>query len=157
MTKELLDPMNEILVAVDGSKHSFKIVDLACEIAKPLSAGIMLVYVMPVQDVVPEGVRSFEKAEHYPEAFSDYLQELGEEVTGKLSDSVRQAGVPVRAVTLEGNPAEEILNVAEAEKPMMIVVGVKGLHGIARFRSLGSVARTVIENSVVPVLSVPAS
>ena len=38
---------------------------------------------------------------------------------------------------------------------MMIVLGVKGLHGLARFRSMGSVARNVIENSPVPVLSVP--
>jgi len=149
--------MNEILVAVDGSKHSFKIVDFACGIAKPLSASIILVYVMHVQGVEPEGLQSFEKVEQYPDAYSDYLQELGEEVTGKLSEIIQKAGLNVRAITPEGNPAEEILNIAEAEKPMMIVVGVKGLHGIARFRSLGSVARNVIEHSTIPVVSVPAA
>lgn len=147
--------MNEILVAVDGSKHSLKIVDFACQIAKPLTAGIVLIYVMHIPDEEPKGVEMFEKVEHYSEAFSDYLQGLGEEVTGKLSDNVRKAGIPVRAITLEGNPAAEILNVADAEKPMMIVVGVKGLHGIARFRSIGSVSRNVIENSKVPVVTVP--
>jgi nucleotide-binding universal stress UspA family protein len=147
--------MNEILVAVDGSKHSFRIVDVACQIAKPLSAGIILVYVMHVPSEEPEGVKTFEKVEQFPDAYSDYLEGLGEEVTGKLSEVIQKAGIPVRAVTPTGNPANEILNVADIENPMLIIVGVKGLHGIARFRSIGSVARNIIENSRVPVVSVP--
>jgi len=149
--------MNEILVAVDGSKHSFKIVDVACEIAKSLSTGIVLVYVMHLQDQEPEGIRAFEKAEQYPDAYADYLQDLGEEVTSKLSDTITKAGVQVRSVTPSGNAAAEILDVAEVDKVKMIVVGVKGLHGLSRIRSLGSVARRVIENSSVPVLTVPSA
>lgn len=149
--------MSEILVAVDGSRHSFDVVDVACEIAKGLSAGILLVYSIQENEEEPEGVRAFEKAEQYSDAFADYLQELGEEVTSKLSDVIKKAGIPVRTITPTGNPAEEILSVAEVENPKLIVVGVKGQHGIARFRALGSVARNVVENSKIPVLCVPAA
>ncbi len=51
--------------------------------------------------------------------------------------------------------ADEILNVANVEKVRMIVIGIKGLHGLAKIRSLGSVTRRVAENAECPVLVVP--
>jgi len=147
---------NEILVAVDGSKQSIKIVDAACEIAKGLSTGILLVSVVHLRDEEPEGVKEYEKTEQYPDAYADYLKGISEKLSGNLSTYVKSKGISVRAYTPEGNPAAEILNIVELEEPKMIVLGVKGLHGIARFRSLGSVARNVIENSAVPVLCVPS-
>jgi nucleotide-binding universal stress UspA family protein len=71
--------LNEILVAVDGSKHSFKVVNTACDLAKSLSAGILLVYVMHLPEEEPEGVEEFERVEQYPDAYADYLKELGDE------------------------------------------------------------------------------
>ena len=146
---------NEILVAVDGSKPSDKIVEVACVLAKNLSTGILLVYVMNVPAEQPEGLREYEKEEDYPDAYVDYLRDIGEEATSKYTDIIQKAGVPVRSVTPSGNPGNEILNLADFEQPRMIVVGVRGRHGISRFRTLGSVARNVIENSKIPVLSVP--
>lgn len=63
----------------------------------------------------------------------------------------------MRTMTPTGNPAAEILDIAELEASKMIVLGVRGLHGIARFRTLGSVARNVIEHSTIPVICVPSS
>jgi len=147
--------MNDILVAVDGSKHSSKIVDVGIQLAKAFSAGIILVYVIHTPGEEPEGVKSFEKVEQYPEAYADYLQGLGESVTDQLTDVIQKAGLKVRAITPSGNPANEILNIADVETPTMIVLGVKGMHGIRRFLTLGSVARNVIENARVPVVTVP--
>lgn len=147
--------MNEILVAVDGSKYSFKVVDVACEIAKSLSAGILLVSVIHLPEEPPEGVEEYEKVEQYPDAYADYLKDLSEQVTSKFTDVIKKAGVPVRVLTPSGHPSEVILQVAESEKTRLIVIGAKGLHGLSRFRSLGSVARHVIENSTVPILVVP--
>jgi len=119
--------MSEILVAVDGSKHSAKVVDVARQIAKSLSAGVILVYVVhssasgETADMI-----AFERAENFPDAYANYLQDLSEEVTDKMSIPFREAGIPVRSITPEGHPAEQILNVAEKEHPAMIVMGVKG-------------------------------
>ncbi len=148
--------MNEILVAVDGSKHSFKVVDVACDLAKRLSAGILLVSVIQLPTREPEEVEQFERVEQYPDAYADYLKELSDDVTSKFTDEIQKAGVPVRATTPSGHPSAEILEVARVEQPEMIVIGVKGLHGLAVFKSMGSVARHVIENSTVPVLVVPS-
>ncbi len=147
--------MNEILVAVDGSDHSFKVIDVANDLASKLAAEILLVYVVQQPAEEPIGIKDYEKAEQYHDAYADYLQNLDEKAMGKFSDVLKKAGIKFRAITPTGNPAAEILNITGLEKPMMIVLGVKGLHGLARFRSMGSVARNVIENSPVPVLCVP--
>ena len=147
--------MDQILVAVDGSKHSFDVVDKGCEQAKAFSSSILLVYVMKEFVDEPEGIVSYEKSEGYPDAFSDYLQQLGDQITGKLAEKIKQAGIPFRILTPSGNVADEILNVANVDKVRMIVMGIKGLHGLARLRSLGSVTRRVAENSDCPVLLVP--
>ncbi len=148
---------NEILVAVDGSKHSSKVVETACELAKKFSTGILLVTVIQVPPEEPSGLQEFEKVEQYPDAFSDYLRDLSEKITNKYIEIIKNTGIPVRAATPSGHPAEAILQVADTEKPIMIVVGLKGLHGLARFRSLGSVARHIVEYSIVPVMVVPAA
>jgi nucleotide-binding universal stress UspA family protein len=147
--------MNELLVAVDGSDHSFEVLNVASDIASKLAAEVLLVYVVQQPAEEPIGIRDYEKAEQYYDAYADYLQNLDEKAISKFSDALKKAGIKFRAITPTGNPAAEILNITELEKPMMIVLGVKGLHGLARFRSMGSVARNVIENSPVPVLSVP--
>jgi len=147
--------MSEVLVAVDGSEHSFKVIDVASDIASKLAAEILLVYVVQQPAEEPIGIRDYEKAEQYYDAYADYLQNLDEKAIAKFSEVLKKAGIKFRAITPTGNPAAEILNIAELEKPRMIILGVKGLHGLARFRSMGSVARNVIENSPVPVLSVP--
>jgi nucleotide-binding universal stress UspA family protein len=147
--------MDQILVAVDGSKHSFDIVDKGCEQAKAFSCSILLVYVMKQYVDEPEGIVSYEKSEGYPDAFADYLQQLGDQITGKLAEKIKESGIPFRVLTPSGNVADEILIVANQDKVRMIVIGVKGLHGLAKIRSLGSVARRVVENSECPVLIVP--
>ena len=147
--------MSQILVAVDGSEHSFKVIGVASQVAKGLSAEILLVYVIQLQNEEPVGIKEYEKAEQYPDAYADYLQDLADKAMSRFSEAVRKTGIPFRSITPTGNPAAEILNVVEVEKPMLIVLGVKGLHGLARFRSMGSVARNVVENSPVPVLCVP--
>jgi len=147
--------MDQILVAVDGSKHSFNVVDRGCELAKALSSSILLVYVMKELVEEPEGIVSYEKSEGYPDAFADYLQLMGDQITGKLAEKIKLAGIPFRVVTPSGNVAEQILNVANLDKVRMIVIGVKGLHGLAKIRSLGSVPRRVVENAECPVVIVP--
>ena len=57
--------MPQIVVAVDGSKHSEKVVDVACQFAKDLDSSIVLIYVLRKIPEEPEGVKAFEESEHY--------------------------------------------------------------------------------------------
>jgi nucleotide-binding universal stress UspA family protein len=147
--------MKQILVAVDGSKHSLGLADRECELAKAMSFKIVLVHVMPKITQEPEGIAALGKSENFPVVYSEYIQELGERVTGKLTEKTDKAGISCTTMTPSGNPADEILNLADAKNVATLVVGVKGLHGVSRIKSLGSVSRRIIENSTRPVLVVP--
>ncbi len=118
---------------------------------------ILLIHVMKDFLDEPEGLRAYEKAEEYRDAYADYVQEIGQQTIEEYSHRIEQAGVPFRSDTPSGNPAEEILEIATLEKVKMIVVGMKGSHGVAHILSLGSVARRVVENSPCPVVVVPSA
>src|SRR5262249_37233072 len=69
-------------------------------------------------------------------------------------DNLAAASGNVRAVLREGDPAREILAVADELAPSLIVTGTPGRRGLAHVL-LGSVAEKVVRGSKVPVLTVP--
>ncbi|MDG6995324.1 MAG: universal stress protein [Nitrososphaerota archaeon] len=147
--------MNEILIAVDGSKKSKKVVEAGCDLAKSLSAEIMLVCVGKLPETGPNGLVEFSRTERFPDAYALYLQQLSTQITDELTKCVEEKGMKCKAVNKTGNPAKVILDLASKNKVQMIVVGLTGLHGLGRMRSLGSVSRRVVENAKCPVVVVP--
>jgi nucleotide-binding universal stress UspA family protein len=143
--------LQEILVAVDGSKYSRKVVELSCELAKQLSDKILLIYVSKSPDVVEDYI---EFGGEIPTPRSERVAALADAITSKLGEYIRAQNIPFEILLESGNPAQKILQTASERKSSMIVVGLKGLHGVARIRSLGSVSRRVIENSNCPVIVV---
>jgi nucleotide-binding universal stress UspA family protein len=143
---------SELLVAIDGSAHSERIVKCAIDLAKKLSASIALVYITPLRQI-PEGYKEYAHMENVSE--SDYYGAVGNQVLSKYSKIVKNEGIECDTVTEAGNAAENIMTIAKDRNPEMIIVGLQGLHGLAKLRSLGSVSRRIIENSAVPVLTVP--
>jgi nucleotide-binding universal stress UspA family protein len=146
--------MKEILVAVDGSEHSAKVVDYAIDLAKSMSAKIVLIYVMPDLSI-PEQYKKYAEEEKMPQPESSYLKSVAERILADLGERINRKGVEYEQVYTAGNPAEAILHAVERRRADLVVVGVRGLHGLGRLRALGSVARKVIENSPIPVISVP--
>jgi nucleotide-binding universal stress UspA family protein len=61
----------------------------------------------------------------------------------------------VRTVVLQGNPADQIVELAESEKVDMIVTATHGWTGWRRF-IFGSVAEKMVRTAGCPVLTVPA-
>ena len=141
-----------LLVAVDGSAHSDKIVRKGCELAKKFSAKIVLLYVSKFPDLAEEYVGfggsapSSIRAEKYVEA--------AETVTSKLAEIIQTEQVPYEVAFEMGDPAEKVVEIASDKRASMIILGLRGLHGFGKIRSLGSVARSVIENAHCPVLVV---
>jgi nucleotide-binding universal stress UspA family protein len=144
----------EILVAVDGSDYSKKIVEYACDLAKKLSYQIVLIYVSKFPDLVEQyqrigGVEPSAQGKRYVEA--------AEKVTSQLAGIVSKQGIPVETVLESGNPADKIITTAAFRKSSLIAIGLRGLHGIERVRSLGSVSRRVLEGAPCPVVVVTES
>jgi len=144
--------MDTLLVAVDGSKHSIKVVDYAVQLAKSLSARILLINVMP-DSRVPEGYAGFADQERLDPA--SYYEQVSQRVLEDLGSRVRKTGVQCEKVTGVGNPVQFILDAAKSEEASLIVLGVFGLHRLSRIRGLGSTSRRIVENSTVPVVLVP--
>ena len=77
--------LHDMLVAVDGSRHSEKIVDVACAFAKKLSASIILMYVSSYPDLINEYI---EMGGRNPSPRATQYVERAEEVTAKFSEKI---------------------------------------------------------------------
>ena len=147
--------MQELVVAVDGSKHSEKVIDISCDLAKKLGSSIVLIYIVKKMPEEPDEVKAFEEMEHDAGAYANYLGQIGKDVTDKLEARIEEQHIQCVTMTEFGNPVERILETSRLQNAVMIVMGLHGQHGIGLIRSVGSVARRVIENANCPVLVVP--
>ena len=136
----------KIMVATDGSKAVRKAIDAAIELARLSGAKLYAVYV-----IVPAGYspRDF----GWEKSLREFLQDEGDKAVAFVEDAGKTAGIKVEPVTLEGHPAEKILEFAEQEDIDLIVMGTLGKTGLERFL-LGSVAENVVRHSKIPVLVV---
>jgi len=142
--------MKQILVAVDEHPHAEEIVDAAIQLAKAVSAKILLIYVVS-NKAPPSGYRESE-VDDRPVDFTkdEYLRAVG-----PLLQRMEKAGIAYEGINGVGNPEEQIIKTAKTKGVDYIVVGTRGLRRLSRIRAIGSVSRSVIENSRVPVLAVP--
>ena len=141
--------MAEILVAIDGSKYSNKIVDFACDLAKKMGEDLVLIYVSKDPDIVEDYI---EIGGRIPRASSQKAAvEIAESITSDFAKRIENRGIAHQLVLESGRPAEKIVSTATERKCDMIVIGLKGLHGVERIRSIGSVSRRVLESSPCPV------
>lgn len=135
--------IKKILVPVDGSKHAFKTLDFACDLAEKYGASLFILHVMP-ERTIPEAVRRFAEVEHINEPPQwIYEQVVAKNVVSESEERARKKGIkPVRATVHKGNPAKVIVDVADVEGIDTIVMGTHGLGDI-RGLVMGSVAHKV--------------
>ena len=103
--------LKTILVAVDGSDHSLRAVDMAANIAACSGARLVLLYVVKSQEL-PASLRRFAEAEHIAGPDTEVLHRAAEFVLADAGDRARAQGIddPQREV-VEGPPARTIARV----------------------------------------------
>jgi nucleotide-binding universal stress UspA family protein len=137
-----------IVCAVDFSEYSLPVAEHAHVLAKALGAEVVVAYIAPALSqyvgfhVPPNSVENF----------------VGEIVSGaeKTMETFLAENFPeakARGKVVSGNPAEEILSIAEKEEADLIIMGTHGRTGIDRFL-FGSVAEKVVKSSHRAVLTV---
>jgi nucleotide-binding universal stress UspA family protein len=72
-----------------------------------------------------------------------------------LAADIRQQGIPVQEVTIDGRPHAVIAQFAESNQVDLIVMSTRGQSGLSRWL-MGSVADRVVRGATVPVLLVRA-
>lgn len=133
-----------VVVGCDFSPLSEIAITMAATVAGPVpDASVEVLFVMP-----PHG----QKISH--SSLEDIDFETRERLKGFIEQGLRSAGVPqlhVNAHVYPGDPATEILRLAEDVQADLIVVGTHGRVGVKRLL-LGSVAEKVMRDALCPVL-----
>ena len=149
--------IRKILAAIDGSEHAWKALDLAADMARQHGAQLIVLHVVRFEPL-PEALRAFAEAERISvkeeEGRYHYARALGDQLTRAAEARARDKRVSaVAGRTVEGKPAEQILEVASSEGVDMIVMGSRGLSD-AKALFLGSVSHKVANHATCTCVTV---
>jgi len=150
--------IENILVALDGSKAADKALDFALDLAEKYSANVVL---LTVVDAVPVPLTVYAAPDMQPVApvfMEKYVEELKTHHEKMLAKALkiakkRKPSVQISTKLVEGRPAPTIIETAKAGAFDIIVMGSRGLGGIKEF-FLGSVSHRVADEAPCPVLIV---
>jgi nucleotide-binding universal stress UspA family protein len=139
--------MNEkkILVAVDGSEHSGKVIETAIQYARLLSAKVVLVHChKKFPTILGEPLRN--------EAIVTTLRKA-EELIAPFTKRLREAEIDAEERLMEDPAGAVIPDIARIEKCDLIIVGSRGLTNLEGL-FLGSVTNRVLHTTPCSVLVV---
>ena len=135
--------MKEIMVAIDGSEGSEAAIEEALRLARATAAHITFA-------CVRKPPPSFFGSPYYERLL---LSEVGKarEIVAEALARAKDVGVEAQATTLEGDPADEIVSLADNRAADLIVMGSRRQGPLAG-ALVGSVSSEVIQHANVPVL-----
>lgn len=147
-----------LLVAVDGSDPSETALDHALSIAAATGGSVTAVHAVDPSVYATSGDDPGggpeERAGRFVVEGVDDAEERGRRLLDEAVDAGDAADVPVETELLRGDPREVIPAMAVRDGFDELVVGHRGLPD-HRERVLGSVAKSFVERSDVPVTVVP--
>jgi nucleotide-binding universal stress UspA family protein len=133
-----------VLVPLDFSPSSAGVVEAATRVLDPQGRLLLLHVVEWLPTVSPGAIGVY--------AHSKDMAALHRDSEAKLRDeAARHPGVRIDVEAIEGTPAGAILEVAERERPDLIVIGSKSRKGLEHLL-IGSVAERVLRKATCPVL-----
>ena len=149
--------LKKILVCLDGSEFSEKILPYFIKDALTLQSKVILMRVVhipqsniplnipgsPAIPIVTKGILERNIAEE--KAANEYLE--------KKVQALEAKGLEVEYLVPTGHAGETIVNYARDNKCTLIAIATHG-HGGFRRLALGSTADYVVHNSTIPVLTV---
>ncbi|HLY74042.1 MAG TPA: universal stress protein, partial [Planctomycetota bacterium] len=134
-------PFRRILVPVDGSVTSMSVIGSAEKVAELYGSEVMVLHVLP--PYVPADAMLPGMEASFPILRPEPIRPEEDEVTEKAADRFRHAGLKVTRLTVEGEPASEILDLCKNRAADLIALGTHGRTGFSRW-ALGSVAERVL-------------
>ncbi len=138
----------KIVVAVDGSPHAERAIEVAVDLAKHYHAALSIVTVIPAP-VVVTATEPWVPPQ-LPDAEAKYYHDILEKAKKKAED----LGAPAKKTDiLEGHVVEELLTYIEKEVPDLLVIGSRGLS-TARRLLLGSVSDALVHHVKCPTIVV---
>lgn len=147
--------IKSILLPVDGSKYGESAVTYAVELARVFGSAIHLLRVVDTPSAYAMLSRHMETA-----ATGDILDEIissmrseASEYVEKIATEIRDKGVDVKTVVLEGYPGEQVIEYERRGFFQLVVMATAGRSGVSRV-VFGSVAERVLKMGRSPVMMV---
>jgi nucleotide-binding universal stress UspA family protein len=157
LVREKTQILRRLLFAVDGSKYSDDTARFLLRLPLPRHTRVVLATSLESHVAALVKMPTLDLAAN--QVILEELQAAEEEAArgliSKTQDQFRSKGYETETLVLKGQPAAEIIGVANTIVPDLIAVGAKGLSGIDAFL-LGSVAQRVARFARYSVLIVNA-
>lgn len=137
-----------LLIPLDGSSLAECVLPHGLAVARALGARATVLQV--VEQIEAAGrTRAIDPLEwHYSEAEAGaYLQEVAERL--------RQAGLPTTQILLQGDPAERVIDHAQAEHADLLLLSSHGRSGLSGW-NVSSVVQKILARAYISILLVPA-
>ncbi|MFS0780206.1 universal stress protein [Bacillus sp. 1P06AnD] len=135
----------KILVAIDGSPMSDKALEAAFSFAENQGSNLLLLHVgrsviMPPSMMVPTSENVYEA-----------IKNAGEEIVRQAKEKAEAKGLHPEAEYVEGDPAEQIVDIAKDKEADLVIIGSRGLGNFKEFM-LGGVSHKVSQHVHCPIL-----
>lgn len=145
--------VNKIMVAVDFSDYSEPAVQYAAELARNVSAKLLLANIYDERDIerikmVAIRVPEFSVQKHVGQHMEDRRQRLA-----ALAEKFVHGDIDLEASVRKGVPYKGLLQLIEEKKPDLLVMGTKGRSNFVDM-IIGSCAQKMFRRSPIPLLSI---
>ncbi|MDE1769261.1 MAG: universal stress protein [Thaumarchaeota archaeon] len=147
-------PYSNILVPYDGSKYSQKALKMAFEMASAFDSSLNLVNVIDVSSVSPPGKIHSKESKKTLEEIKNSVKTSVELYLQKIQKDHGDSGVMVKGFVLEGDVTGKLLKFIQDHNIDLVIIGSKGLSGVSKIMSLGSISRKISELANCPVVIV---
>lgn len=134
-----------ILTPLDGSETGEAALHNAEAIALTTGASLVLLHVIPEPHAIEAKLLGSEFGK-----FVKAMHDSGGKYLDKVKHRLEEKGIDVSIEIISGDPAQQIITVAEKEKIDLIAMSTHGRSGIARF-VMGSVADKILHASRLPM------
>lgn len=143
--------VEQVLVAVDGSEHSMRAVELACVLAKGFAAELDIVHIVGMNRLIPIGMSGFDALEY--DRLEDSLRHEGGQIVDEAKRMAADLDLVATSAIEVGDPAMRIIDRAAETDADVICIGRRGLGKIAGLL-LGSVSHSVCHGADQTVITV---
>lgn len=139
-----------ITVAIDGSDHAWRALQISCDLAKHYEGHIHLVH---TPELTSTGIAVGSGAVEIPPADAE-IAKAGAVVMAEAATMARDAGVePTSQTVRNGTPSQETVGVAKETDSDLIVTGRRGIGGIQSLL-MGSTSQRIAHDAPCAVLTV---
>ena len=142
------------MVPYDGSTYSQKALKMSIEMARAFESLVYLVNVVDVTTVSPPGQIHSKETRKTLDQIKNSIKNSAESYLQKIQKDYKDSGVIIKRFVLEGDVTGKLLKFIQDSDIDLAIIGSKGLSGISKIKTLGSVSRKVSELAKCPVVIV---